>query len=307
MGTNNKLKNCLEKIISYDEEGSTVLKILQKWRISRSLLIKLKKNQQIYLNGNPVRVNTIVNLGDILTVYLDVNEISSVEPEPLPLQIIYEDQDILLLDKPAGMLVHPTNGQYSGTLANGVIHYLQKQGYPPCFRPIHRLDRDTSGLIIIGKNQYASSILAKQAKQKVLQREYLTIVEGRITKDTGTIDAPIARKSSSIIEREVSQKGQASITHYSVIQRLPSATLLKISLETGRTHQIRVHMAYIGHPIVGDTLYGKASSYITRHALHSNSASFFHPRTNKFMSFFCPLPKDMEKLIKSLRDTLQHT
>ena len=218
-------------------------------------------------------------------------------PVHLPLNIVYEDEDILLINKPADMPVHPSINNYDNTLANGIAYYYKLQGKPFVFRCINRLDRDTTGLLIIAKNALSASILSNQMKKREIHRTYLAIVSGIPEKEANTITAPIARKENSAIERCVDfMNGEHAVTHYQTVASKEDYSLLKLSLETGRTHQIRVHAKYIGNPLLGDYLYNPDFSKIQRVALHSYRLNFMHPITEKLMSFSAPLPKDMADL-----------
>jgi 23S rRNA pseudouridine1911/1915/1917 synthase len=221
---------------------------------------------------------------------------SQITPEDIPLAIIYEDDWLLVVDKPAGMLVHPTSSQPGGTLANAVIYYYRQQRYSHSFHPVQRLDRNTSGLLAIAK---LSSIHHLMNKQR-LRRQYLAIATGTPHVTEGSIDLPIARHPDSIIIRIVSSNGQDAVTHYRVLQSFPTASLLQLELETGRTHQIRLHLSHIGHPLLGDDLYGGKTDLIARQALHSYFLELHHPITGSVISLSSPLPQDLEQLLKQL-------
>ena len=254
----------------------------------------------VRLNEIPVPFYTIMKTGDILRItLLDERSSEKILPVPLPLSIAYEDEDILVVNKAADVPIHPSIGNYENTLANAVAYYYESQGIPFVYRCINRLDRDTTGLLIIAKNMLSSAILSEQMKNRQIHRTYLSLVEGQ-TEDNGTIDAPIARVGDSVIERQVDYAfGEHAVTHY---QRLAydkklDVSLLQIQLETGRTHQIRVHMTHIGHPLCGDTLYNPSTTIMTRQALHSYKLDFIHPITKKEMHFTAPLPIDMSRII----------
>lgn len=258
----------MERIIQYeitDEfQGNTILQYLKKRLYTDKAVIALKKTPEgILLNNTWAYVNQKISSGDILTVKLAETECSeNVVPEPIKLDIVYEDEDILVVNKPANMPVHPSQNHYTGTLANGAAYYFAAQDKPYIFRCVNRLDRDTTGLTILCKHQLASGILSNMVSKRLIKRTYLAIcVDDGSLHDKGVIDAPIARKEGSTIERIVDfQTGERAVTHYEKIRHFPEkqVSLISLQLETGRTHQIRVHMTHIGHPLVGDDLYGAA-------------------------------------------------
>lgn len=288
------------------EEGFTITHILKdKLFVSNRLLIKLKMNQKILVNDLPVFSNHIVHTGDYIKVKLDFEETDFITPEKIELDILYEDEYFLAVNKPAGMVVHPSANHLSGTLANGVKYYLNNKKR---IRPINRLDRDTSGIVLFAKNEYIQELMIKNV---VIQKEYIAIVDGIIEEKSGTINAPIARKPGSIMERCISEEGQTAITHYEVLNEIlhknesykgnqtSKLSVVKLKLETGRTHQIRVHLAYLGNPIIGDTLYGNESNLIKRQALHAYLMEFNHPILNKRVLVQSGLPADMKIIIQN--------
>ncbi len=266
---------------------------------SRHVIIHLKQTENgILLNGKWVYVTTVLSTGDIVTLHI-IEEQSSenIVPTKMDLNIIYEDEDILVINKPANTPIHPSQNNYANSLANGCAFYYKEQNLPFVFRCINRLDRDTTGLVLLAKNMYSSCILAIMLKNRDIHREYLAVVEGRLDL-SGTINAPIARKEGSVIERCVDfNHGQTAITHYSLLDYKNGYSLASIVLETGRTHQIRVHMKHINHPLPGDFIYNPNYSHINRQALHSHGLNFVHPVTKKAMEFRAPLPDDMQLLI----------
>jgi len=265
------------------------------FEISDRLLVRLKHNQKLFINGKIASVDSTLDFDDIATVVIDfVEDNSNIVPTKIDLKIIYEDDYLLIIDKPSGMPIHPSQDHYEDSLSNGVKFYFDKIGLKKKIRPINRLDKDTSGLVVFAKNEYIQECLVKQMKTKQFEKQYIAICEGTFKENKGTINAPIARKENSIIERCISETGDTAITHYEVVKILNNYSVVKCILETGRTHQIRVHMAHIGHPLLGDTLYGNSSSLITRQALHAYKISFIHPITKKVMEFFAPLPNDFE-------------
>ena len=294
----------MERIITYTiDNASTGLRIEQYLRrrgYSYQNLARLKKmRESILLNGAWTYMRTAVKDGDILTVHIQEPESSpNIPPVKLPLDIVYEDEDIVVVNKPAGMPVHPSLNNYENSLANGLMYYYQEQGKPFIFRCTNRLDRDTSGLTVVAKHMVSSSILSSMGMRHEITREYLAIVRGALKPSVGTIDAPIGRTGSSLIERKIDfENGERAVTHYRVVEEQNGHSLISLILETGRTHQIRVHMKYIGHPLVGDYLYNPDMEYIDRQALHSHRLSFTHPVTGEKMEFTAPLPADMRKIL----------
>lgn len=270
--------------------------------ISDRLLTKLKKNQKIYLNNKTTYVNTPVNLDDLIEVYLDFEETSeNIIPTKIDLQIIFEDESMIILNKSPNIPVHPSILHYENSLSNGIRFYYDSKNLKIKIRPVNRLDKDTSGIVIFAKNEYIQEELIKQMKNKIFKKEYLAILDGFLDKNSGTINAPIARKEGSIIEREINPNGDNSITHFEVIKRFEylnnKLSLVKFNLETGRTHQIRVHSKYIGHPILGDSLYGKTSNLILRQALHAYKVSFIHPISKETCCFEVPISDDMQNIL----------
>ena len=294
----------IERIITYTiDNASTGLRIEQYLRrrgYSYQNLVRLKKmRESILLNGAWTYMRTAVKDGDILTVHIQEPESSpNIPPVKLPLDIVYEDEDIVVVNKPAGMPVHPSLNNYENSLANGLMYYYQEQGKPFIFRCTNRLDRDTSGLTVVAKHMVSSSILSSMGMRHEITREYLAIVRGALKPSEGTIDAPIGRTGSSLIERKIDfENGERAVTHYRVVEEQNGHSLVSLILETGRTHQIRIHMKYIGHPLVGDYLYNPDMEYIDRQALHSHRLSFTHPVTGEKMEFTTPLPTDMRKIL----------
>lgn len=285
------------KYIVKENKYQSINQILkQEFKISARLQHKLITSKQIFLNGNQVDSRIAPQINDVITVNLDFNEESeNIIPTQMSLNIVYEDEALLILDKPAGIAVHPSILHYTDSLANGVKYYFDNIGLKRKIRPVNRLDLNTSGLIVFAKNEYVQECLIQQMKNNEFKKEYLAIVHGIFEKAQGTINLPIARKENSIIERCISEDGQEAVTHYEVLKASNSLSLVHCTLQTGRTHQIRVHMSAIGHPLVGDTLYGpNFSDSITRQALHSYKVSFIHPITHKQMNFISSLPDDIK-------------
>lgn len=273
---------------------------LREHLYSRHVIIHLKQTSQgILLNNKWAYITEVLHTNDVLTIRI-VEELSSdnIVPVKMPLDIIYEDDDILVINKASHTPIHPSINNYDNSLANGIAHYYESQNLPFVFRCVNRLDKDTTGLVLLAKNMYSSCILSEMVRKREIHREYQALVEGKLG-DTGTIDAPIARKDGSIIERCIDfENGQNAITHYSRLEYKNGFSLASIVLETGRTHQIRVHMKYIGHPLPGDFIYNPIFTHINRQALHSYKLSFVHPIAKEAMDFVSPLPLDMKKLIE---------
>lgn len=291
------------KYIVKENKYQSINQILkQKFKISARLQHKLITSKQIFLNGNQADSRIAPQINDVITVNLDFNEESeNIIPTPIPLNIIYEDEALLILDKPAGIAVHPSISHYTDSLANGVKYYFDTIGLKRKIRPVNRLDLNTSGLIVFAKNEYVQECLIQQMQTNEFKKEYLAIVHGIFENVQGTINLPIARKENSIIERHISENGQEAVTHYEVLKTSNDLSLVHCILQTGRTHQIRVHMSAIGHSLVGDTLYGSDfSDSITRQALHSYKISFIHPISHQIVSFTSELPDDIKSSIEAI-------
>ena len=287
------IKIKLEYIATIADAGMKVSSVLrERLDISARLLIKLKNNNKILVNGESVFSSYQVKENDHIEAVISFEEDDDILPEEMDLDIPYEDEYILAINKPAGIVVHPSSYHPNNTLANGVKYYLNTKRK---IRPINRLDRDTSGIVLFAKNEYIQEYFTKIKPYK----EYLAIIEGHIQPECGTIDAPIARKEGSIMEREVNESGQYAITHYKTIKEFSDYSLLRVNIETGRTHQIRVHLSFKGNSILGDTLYGKRTNLISRQSLHAHKLIFVHPITQKEITIIAPLPDDMEKLINN--------
>lgn len=292
----------LEYVLKKTDKEKTINQILkEQFDLSSRLFNKLIKNKNILINGKSVDTRNTANAGDRLIVDLNYKEDNSnIVSKKMNLDIIYEDDGMLILNKPAGIAVHPSIRHYEDSLASGVKYYLESKGIYKKIRPINRLDLDTSGLAIFAKNEYIQENLIRQMEKGTFTKEYIAIVEGKMDKTKGVIDAPIARKEKSIIERCVSENGQKAITEYEVLQNNDEFSVVRCKLLTGRTHQIRVHFSFIGHPLLGDTLYGKASKLIDRQALHSYKISFIHPVTKKKVTFECGIPSMVLDLYKNV-------
>ncbi len=276
-------------------EETTIQKFLKSKGFSATVIRHLKETTEgILKNGIWARVHETLAAGDVLTLHLTENESSeNIVPVYLPLNIVYEDQDLLIINKAAGVPIHPSQGNYDNTLANACAYYFSQKGEPFTYRCINRLDRDTTGLLILARHAYSASLLSTMVAQREIHREYRALVTGLIPEE-GVVEAPIARVDGSTIEREVNfETGEFARTHYKRLEYKKGYSLASLKLDTGRTHQIRVHMKYIGHPLPGDFLYNPDYSFIQRQALHSYRLTFTHPITKEVMDFVAPLPDDM--------------
>ena len=291
--------------IVVDNENMRIDSFLSlKLDISRSKVQRLIKDNKVLVNKKVVSSSYSVKLNDEIEVNDDLNYEINVEPEDIFLNIVYEDDDLLVINKDSGMVVHPAPGHYKGTLVNALL-FKYKDLAGDKFRPgiVHRLDKDTSGLMLVAKNEFTLEKLSEMISKKEVERKYLAIVHGVIKHDTGTIDAPIGRDLNNRQKMAVTDvNSKEAITHFKVLERYNDATLIECILETGRTHQIRVHMAYIGHWILNDPLYGKGNTTDFSQMLHSYSIKFKHPRTGKILKFEVEAPKEFLDKIDELRE-----
>ena len=288
--------------ITSQDAGQSIEQFLRAKGYSTQCIKELKKQWgSILLDGIPQYMRVALQEGSTLTVLIQEEDSSEkIPPVELPLDIIYEDEDLLVVNKPADMPIHPSLNNYENSLANALAWYFAKQDKPFVFRCINRLDRDTSGLTIVAKHMLSAGILSSMVAERNIHREYLAIVRGRVLPEKGTIDAPIGRKGDSIIVRQIDYEGgERAVTHYTLKEYKNGHSLLSIHLETGRTHQIRVHMKHIGFPLIGDHLYNPDMEYMTRQALHSHRLQFTHPITGESMDFTAPLPEDMKQVLES--------
>lgn len=296
----------LEKKVEEKYDGIVIREFLkEELELSSRLIRRAAIEKRIFVNKEAVRMRKVLHTGDIVEVKLERVESQNIIPEKMELNIVYEDEDILVLNKPPYTVVHPTRGYPTGTLANGILYYFNETNQNCIVRLVSRLDMDTSGLIIIAKNQYAHMALSKEMQLNHLEKRYLAVVHGHLQKEEGTIDLPIFKPEDeeSIFKRIIDERGQRSITHYKVVKKFKDATLVECLLETGRTHQIRVHLSHIGHPIYGDTLYGygeEEKELIPRQALHAYGLDFKSPRTKEKLSLRAELPEDILNLINKL-------
>jgi len=291
-------------------ENITEVKLRDYLKFTENLSSRFIKSSgisgKISVNDKVAKLNHRINSNDKIEIDMKKDEHQNIEPEKMELEVVYEDMDLIVINKRPGMVVHPTRGYPLGTLANGVLHYFMEKGEKCIVRLVSRLDMDTSGLIIIAKNQFSHMALARDMQDKDLQgtfeKSYMTIVHGNMQSKSGTIDLPIGKPDEESIKREVCADGQKSITHYEVMESFKNGDLVKMTLETGRTHQIRVHLSHIGHPIYGDSLYGNEENhYIDRQALHAYKLIIPHPRTGEELILITDLPEDMKNLIIKLK------
>ena len=288
------------KYLVKDNKYKNINEILSlEFKISTRLKNKLIRKNMILLNDNICDTRNSVNIGDKLIVDFNYNEdISNIVPKEMPLDIVYEDEWLLVVNKSSGIAIHPSILHFVNSLSNGVRFYFDKIGLKKKIRPINRLDKDTSGLVIFAKCEYTQECLSLQMKKNIFEKEYLCLCSGLFDKESGTINLPIARKEGSIIERCIDENGKKSITHYKVLEDFKNYSLVLCKLETGRTHQIRLHMSSIGHPLLGDTLYGTSSNLISRQALHSYKIKFIHPIAKKELELKANLPEDIKRCVE---------
>ncbi len=293
----------LSKLITKTDNYFNLKELLKAYfNISDRLLLKLKKNGKILVNGLPSNINLPVHVADLVEIVIDFEEDNSnIVPVQMDLGIVYEDEAMLILNKPAGIPVHPSMDHFTDSLSNGVRYYFDSINLKKKIRPVNRLDKNTSGIVIFAKNEYIQECLARQMKEGKFKKEYIALCEGNFVDKNGVISAPIARKENSIIERCVREDGDIAITEYEVLSyvKAHNYSVVKCNLKTGRTHQIRVHMSYIEHPILGDTLYGSSSPFIARQALHAYKVEFIHPINKNWVTYAAPIPNDIDGLIKT--------
>lgn len=268
--------------------------------ISGRLFRRLYKQKKLYVNGKFQRKSLCLSKGDIVSLFMG-DEHEDIIPEPMDLDIVYEDFDLFILNKGPNIVVHPTKSHQTNTLSNGIAHYFLNKGIKKKIRFVNRLDMDTTGLLIVAKNSFAHQQMALQFENNTVEKKYLAIAKGVIKKDADTLNLPIGREEERSIRKTVVEDGQNALTTYKVIERYKDATLVELQIHTGRSHQIRVHLSHIGHPIIGDILYDEASPYIERQALHSYYLKAVHPRTKEIIVFKAELPEDMKQLINLMK------
>jgi 23S rRNA pseudouridine1911/1915/1917 synthase len=290
------------------QKGDRIDKVIstldEEW--SRTQVQQWIKEGNVLVNGQKIKTNYKCSMNDEIEITIPDPELLDVIPEEMDLDIYFEDKDVLVVNKPSGMVVHPAPGHLTGTLVNGLMaHCKDLSGINGVLRPgiVHRIDKDTSGLLMVAKNDMAHEKLVNQLVEKTVTRKYRAIVHGVIPHDFGTIDAPLGRDTKDRQSMTVVDNGKHAVTHFHVIERFKDFTFVECQLETGRTHQIRVHMKYIGYPLAGDPKYGpKKTLDINGQALHAGILGFNHPRTNEYLEFEAPLPKEFEELVEQLRN-----
>ncbi|MDR0691082.1 MAG: RluA family pseudouridine synthase [Streptococcaceae bacterium] len=288
-----------------DEFGRIDKILAEKLEKSRSQIQNWLKNGQVKVNDVTIKPNYKVVADDLVEVTLPEVTILNVQPENLPLDIVYEDHDVVVVNKSQGMVVHPSAGHVTGTLVNALLYHVDNlSSINEVYRPgiVHRIDKDTSGLLMVAKNDQTHQALAKQLKNHTLLRKYIALVHGDFAHDTGKIEAPIARSRENRKKQAVVANGKSAVTFFKILERFGDYTLVELQLETGRTHQIRVHMTYIGHPVAGDFTYGPRKTLKGNgQFLHAQVLGFNHPKTEKFLSFTAPLPDIFVEMLNELR------
>ena len=296
--------------ITPEMEGERIDKCISNYveTLSRSYIQKIIKEGKAYINDAPVKSNYKVRVDDKVQFTIPDCEELDIPPQDIPLDIIYEDKDVLIVNKPKNMVVHPAPGHYEGTLVNAIMYHCHNDlsGINGVLRPgiVHRIDKDTTGSLIICKNDEAHRKIAEQLKEHSITRKYRAIVYGRISNDEGVVDAPIGRHPTDRKKMAINERnGKPAITHYKVLERFEKYTYIECQLETGRTHQIRVHMTSIGHPLLGDEVYGSAKCpfKLEGQTLHAMTIGFIHPSTNQYVEYEAPLPEYFERLLQILR------
>lgn len=292
--------------IENDENKRIDSYLIEKLNLSRSKIQNMIKNKQILVNNKEIKNSYILKNGDIITSEEYVEEEMKAVPEKMDLDIVYEDEDVIVVNKKNGMVVHPAVGNKHGTLVNGLLYHSKLSDINGEFRPgiVHRIDAYTTGLLVIAKNNEAHLSLAKQLEEKTTTRKYIALVHGIVNTDTGTIDAPIGRDANDRKKMAVTDvNAKNAVTHFKVLERYKNTTLIELQLETGRTHQIRVHMNYIGYPVVNDPVYGKRKLFDnTGQCLHAKTLGFIHPRTGKYMEFTSELPECFINILNQVKD-----
>ncbi len=297
------MNNSLIYIVDKIGEGKKLRFYLKECKDLSSRFIRHSaENHNIFVNDRVELLNYKLKLEDKVEIFLDKDEKQEIEANEMELDIIYEDQDFIIVNKPPNLVMHPTKSHLNGTLANGLIYHYRKKGENTIVRLVNRLDMDTSGLVISAKNQFTHSYFSNMMKTEDFIKKYIALCHGTFKDKTGIIDLPIFRENDDVIKRVVDERGKSSITKYEVIEEFKDASLLEVMLLTGRTHQIRVHLSHLGHPIYGDKLYGESDDLdiIKRQALHAYFLSFLHPKTGKIMEFKGQLPCDINEAMKKI-------
>ena len=285
---------------TYSNENLNLQDFLNTIELSGRMFRRLYREKKILVNGKFQRKGIILKKGDIVSLVMD-DEIENIEPKKMNLDIIYEDDDLLIINKEPNIVVHPTKSHQTNTLSNGIAYYYKEKNIKKKIRFVNRLDMDTPGIVIIAKNSFAHQQMALQFENNTVEKKYLAIVQGLIKEDKGTIDSPIGREEDKSIKKVITENGQNALTKFKVVSRFREATLVEVRIYTGRSHQIRVHMNSIGHPIIGDSLYNEQSNLISRQALHSYYLKAKHPRTKETIEFKAPMPFDMVELINLIK------
>lgn len=299
----------LYEVIGEDSGKRLDIYTTEKSGLSRSLVQKLIKDNELFLNGNPSKANIKLEEGDKVSFQIPEPTDLEAKPQDIPLEIIYQDEDIAVVNKPQGMVVHPAAGNYDGTMVNALLFHLKDlSGVGGVVRPgiVHRIDKDTSGVLVVAKNDMAHHSLTNQIKEHTVKRVYQAIVHGVIAAPGGTVDAPVGRHSSDRKKMTVTNKNSRNaVTHFTVLKRFPAYTHIEARLETGRTHQIRVHMQYAGYPVVGDPVYGQRKTsfaFLKGQVLHAATLGFNHPRTGQYMEFSAPLPEYFTRVLTEIAE-----
>ena len=288
--------------LQVEDSGQKYLAILRhKFHFSLKLLQRLKQGERVWVNGRFTYLTARGKEGEMLSIQLFSDEEANIPGQDLPLEVLYEDEYILAVNKQIGQVVHPNHRYPTNTLGNAVIGYWERKGENRLYRPIHRIDRNTSGVVVIAKNQFAHQQLGWQLEHGHIHKRYVGFVQGIVLEAEGIMDAPLEFAPNSFIKRQIGTQGMIARTLFRVLHRYPSATLLEFILETGRTHQIRTHCEGFGHPLLGDELYGGDTSLLSRQALHSSVYAFLHPATGLPIVIRAPFPEDLRDLVKKLQ------